>query len=55
MLDFENSKSNSEVSKNKFMENYFFVKLNVTSEGAFSHTILYYQQLPITQPSEVLR
>ena len=35
MLDFESSKSNSEVY--------------VTSEGAVSHNVLYYQQLSITR------
>ena len=30
------------------MENYFFLKNYVTSEGAISHNVLYRQQLPIT-------
>ena len=30
------------------MENYFFLKKYVTSEGAVSHNVLYYQQLSIT-------
>ena len=29
------------------IKNYFFLKNYVTSEGAISHNILYYQQLPI--------
>ena len=47
MLDFETSNSKSEVLKIKFVENYFFLKNYVTSEGAFSHNVLYYQQLPV--------
>ena len=43
MLDFEVSKSMS----NTLVENYFFLKNYVTSEGAISHNILYYQQLSI--------
>ena len=42
------SKSNSEVSKsnsNIKVENYFFLENCVTSEGAASHNVLYYQQL----------
>ena len=39
----------------KFVENYFFLKNYVTSEGAVSHNVLYYQQLSVTLlPSEVL-
>ena len=41
MLDFDTSKSNSEVSKsnsNIVVENY------ITSEGSVSHNVLYYQQ-----------
>ena len=30
----------------KYMENYFFLENYVTSEGAFSHIIVYYQPLP---------
>ena len=30
------------------MENYFFLENYITSEGAVSHNVLYYQQLPIT-------
>ena len=41
MLDFETSKSNSEVLK--LMENYCL------SEGVVSQNVLYNQQLPITR------
>ena len=44
MLYIETSKSSSEVSKSHF----FFLKNYVTSEGAISHNVLNYQQLPIT-------
>ena len=44
MLDFVTSNSKSEVSKS----NYFFLENYLISEGANSHTILYYQPLPIT-------
>ena len=47
MLDFDTSNSNSEVSKIKFVENYFFLENYVTSEGAVSHNVLYCQQLSI--------
>ena len=30
------------------MENYFFLENYITSEGAVSHKVLYYQPLPIT-------
>ena len=36
MLDFETSKSNSEISKIKFVKNYFFLENYITSEGKFS-------------------
>ena len=49
MLDFETSKSNSEVSKSNSVENYFFLENYVTSEGAVSHNVLYYQQLSIAR------
>ena len=52
MLDFGTSKSNSEVSKsntNILVENYFLRKNNVTSEGAVSQNVLYYQQLSIAR------
>ena len=35
--------------KIKFVENYFFRENYVTSEGAVSHNVLYYQPLPITR------
>ena len=35
--------------KIKFVENYFFLENNITSEGAVSHNVLYYQPLPITR------
>ena len=31
----------------KFVENYFFLEIYITSEGAGSHNVLYYQPLPI--------
>ena len=31
------------------MENYFLLKNYVTSEGAVSHNVLYFQQLSITR------
>ena len=34
--------------KFKFVENYFLLKNYITSEGAVSYTVLYYQQLSIT-------
>ena len=36
-------------SRNRIMENYFFLKNYVTSEGAVSHNVLYHQPLPITR------
>ena len=48
MLNFETSNSKLEVSKIKFVENYFFLENEVSSEGAVSHNLLYYQLLPIT-------
>ena len=50
ILDFGTSNSNSEVSKPKsdiLVGNYFFLENYVTSEGAVSHNVLYYQQLSI--------
>ena len=47
-LDFETSNSKLEGLKIKFVENYFFLKNYITSEGAVSHNALYYQPLPIT-------
>ena len=52
MLDFGTSKSNSEILKlnsNILVENYFFLENYVTSEGAVSHIVLFYQPLPITR------
>ena len=49
MLDFETSKYNSEVSKSNSWKITSFLKNYVTSEGAISHNVLYYQQLPITR------
>ena len=43
MLEFDTSNSKSQIE-----ENYFFLKNYVTSEGAVSQNIFYYQQLPIT-------
>ena len=48
MFDLETSKSKSEVlnSNSKILvRKYFFLKNYVTSEGAASHNVLYYQQL----------
>ena len=48
MLEFETSKSNSEVSKsnsNILVRNNFFPENGVTSEGAASHNVLYNQHL----------
>ena len=50
MLDFGTSNFNSDVlqsNSNILVENYFFLKNYVTSEGAVSHNVLYYQQLSI--------
>ena len=33
----------------KFVENYFFLQNYVTSEGAVSHNVVYFQPLPITR------
>ena len=47
MLDLETSNSKSSGNTNYlFLENY------VTSEGAVSHNVLCYQQLPITRYQE---
>ena len=51
MLDFTTSNSNSEVSNSNskiFEQNFVFLKNYVTSEGAVSHNVLYYQQLSIS-------
>jgi hypothetical protein len=47
MLDFETSNS-----KSSWNTNYFFLENYVISEGAVSHNVLYYQQLPITRYQE---
>ena len=47
MLDFETSKSYSEVSKSNSWKISSFSKTIVTSEGAVSHNVLYNQQLSI--------
>ena len=36
----------------KFVEKYFFLENYVTSEGAVSHNVLYYQPLSITRYQE---
>ena len=36
-----------EIKFKYFVENYFFLENYVTSEGAVSHNVLYYQQLSI--------
>ena len=46
MFDFETSNSKWTF---KFVENAFFLENYATSEGAVSHTLLYYQPLPITR------
>jgi hypothetical protein len=52
-LDFETSNSTSEVSKSNLWKNYFFLKNYITSEGAVSNNVLYYQPLPITRYQEM--
>ena len=47
-VDFETS-SKFWGLKIKFVENYIFLENYVTSEGAVSHSVLYYQPLPITR------
>ena len=52
MPDFETSKYNSEVSKsnsNILVRNYFFPENYLTSEGAVSQNVLYYQQLSVAR------
>ena len=48
ILRSQNSKPNSEVTKSKVWKITAFSKNYVTSEGAASHNVLYYQTLPIT-------
>ena len=47
MLDFETTNSKSERSRNQIREKYLFLENYVTSEGAVSQNVVYYQQLPI--------
>ena len=49
VLDFETSKSNSEVSKAIRGKLLFFLEKYVTSEGAVSNNVLYYQQFSTTR------
>ena len=44
MLDF---KWGLKINSNILLRNYFFLKNYVTSEGAVSHNVFYYQQLSI--------
>ena len=39
-------------SNTYFTDKYFFLKNYLTSEGAVSHNVLYYQQLPIARYQE---
>ena len=52
MVDFETSSSKLEVSKSNSWKITSFSKNHVTSEGAVSHNVLYYQPLPITRNQE---
>ena len=48
ILEFETSKSNSKLSKsnsNILVRNNFFLENDITSEGAISHNVVYYQHL----------
>ena len=47
MLDFGTSKSNPEVLKSNSWKITFFLDNYVTSDGAVSYNVLYYQQLSI--------
>ena len=49
MVDFETSKSKSEVSKSNSWKITSFLENYGTSEGAVSHNVLYYQPLPDTR------
>ena len=49
MLGFETSNSKFWGLEIKFVENYFFLQNYITSAGAVSHNVLYYQPLPITR------
>ena len=48
MLDFETSSSELEVLKSNLWKITSFSKNYITSEGAVSHKVLYYEPLPIT-------
>ena len=52
MLDFETSNSKSEVSESNSWKITSFSKNYIGSEGAVSHDVLYYQQLPIIRYQE---
>ena len=49
MLEFETSAEVSNSIQIILVRNYFFLKNYVTSEGAVSHNVLYYQQLSIAR------
>ena len=49
MLEFETSRWGLEINSNILVRNYFFLENYVTSEGAVSHNVLYYQQLSIAR------
>ena len=51
-LQDNNERKNTLVTQSleiKFVENYFFLENYISSEGAVSHNVLYYQLLPITR------
>ena len=52
VLEFETQEFKSEISKsnsNILVRDNFFLENEVTSEGAVSHNVLYYQQLSISR------
>ena len=49
LVDFETSSPELEVSKSNLWKITYFLENYVTSEGAVSHDVLYYQPLPITR------
>ena len=49
MFDFETSNSKLEVAKSNPWKELLLSRNYVTSEGAVSHNVLYYQPLPITR------
>ena len=49
MFDFETSNSKPEVSKSNSPKIVFFLENYITSEGAVSYNVLYYQPAPITR------